>query len=295
MENSMIEINVNKKLISANGPIHLKIQMNLELREIAVLFGSSGSGKTSLLRMLSGLTTPDCGTIAYKGKYWFHSEKKINLTPGKRNIGFMFQDYALFPNMTVSQNISYAQKERDHKKVANLLDLFGLTEFAYRKPDKLSGGQKQRVALAMAIAHEPEILLLDEPLSAIDQTLRSQLQDEVQKVHQRYNTTTVLVSHDLAEVFRLGQRVFLLDQGSIVKYGSPFDVFVDQQIGGKVQITGTLVNIEPLDTLYLLTIVTGMSQVIRVTAFESDMENLSLGNKVMVFTKAFNPMVRKIF
>jgi molybdate transport system ATP-binding protein len=294
MENGIMEISVEKQLISASGCINLKIDTKIEVGGLIVLFGDSGAGKTTLLRMVAGLTQPDRGFIRVNGKTWFDSVARINLPPQQRSIGFMFQDYALFPNMSVLENILFAQKTKNKTEALQLIDTFGLTELAYRKPTKLSGGQKQRVALARSLACGPQFLLLDEPLSALDAKTRSNLQDEILKAHQYRNTTTLLVSHDLAEVFRLAQKVIRIEHGKIVAFGTPDDLFIDNQISGKVQMTGKVVKVEKHDTFFLLTVVTGMNQLIKVTAFANDMENIHEGDQVMVFSKAFNPIVVKI-
>jgi molybdate transport system ATP-binding protein len=292
MENVIIDI--EKDLITAQGKLTLSITVSLDFGDLVVLFGDSGAGKTTLLRILSGLTIPDRGFLKVGGEVWFDSASKINLMPQKRDIGFMFQDYALFPNMTVFENISFAQKAQDSKQVSELIETFGLGEFANRKPTKLSGGQKQRVALARALARKPQLLLLDEPLSALDATMRTALQDEISKAHNYNGATTVLVSHDLTEVFRLAHKVIKISDGKVIAFGSPDDVFIDNRISGKVQITGSVVKIDKQDTFYLLTIVTGMNQVLKVTAFQNDVDDLHEGDRVVVFSKAFNPIVMKV-
>jgi molybdate transport system ATP-binding protein len=294
MENDVIEIDVEKALISANGRVNLQIKATFKLGELVVLFGDSGAGKTTLLRIISGLTKPDKGYIRVGNSIWLDTKAKINQTPQQRNIGFMFQDYALFPNMTVLENITYALGEKNSRYGKELIEKFGLTEFATRKPAKLSGGQKQRVALARALACKPEFLLLDEPLSALDSKIRSTLQDEILKAHSYNNTTTLLVSHDLTEVFRLAQKVLKINNGKITATGKPDELFLNNQISGKVQITGCLVKIEKQDTFYLLTVVTGMNQIIKVTAFENDIRDLHEGDQVIVFSKAYNPIIMKI-
>ena len=292
MENVLIDI--EKSLITAHGEMILRIKATLEFGDLVVLFGDSGAGKTTLLRILSGLTNPDKGFIKVDNSVWFDSDSKINLVPQKRDIGFMFQDYALFPNMTVFENIAFAQKQIDRKQVLELIESFGLGEFALRKPTKLSGGQKQRVALARALVRKPKLLLLDEPLSALDASMRTLLQDEIAKAHSYNETTTVLVSHDLTEVLRLAHKVLKIYEGKLQAYGTPDEVFIDNRISGKVQITGNVVKIDKQDTFYLLTIVTGMNQILKVTAFQNDVDNLREGDRVMVFSKAFNPIVMKI-
>ncbi len=294
MENDLIEIDVEKELVSARGRINLHIKATLKQGELFVVFGDSGAGKTTFLRILAGLTMPDKGYIKMGSMVWLDTESGINLPVQHRNIGFMFQDYALFPNMTVLENILYAQKKKEKHLAGELLEKFGLSEFSNRKPAKLSGGQMQRVALARALARKPDFLLLDEPLSALDSKTRTLLQDEVLKAHEIQRTTTFLVSHDLAEVFRLAQKVLKLENGGISSIGRPDELFIDNHISGKVQITGKVVKIEKLDTFYLLTIVTGMNQILKVTAFQNDVENLHEGDQIIVFSKAFNPIIMKL-
>jgi molybdate transport system ATP-binding protein len=294
MENDLIEIDVEKELVSSGGRINLHIKASLKQGELFVVFGDSGAGKTTLLRILAGLTMPDKGYIKMGSKVWLDTESGINLPVQLRNIGFMFQDYALFPNMTVFENILYAQKKKEKHLAAELIEKFGLSEFSNRKPGKLSGGQMQRVALARALARKPDFLLLDEPLSALDSKTRTLLQDEVLKAHEIQKTTTFLVSHDLAEVFRLAKKVLKLENGRISSVGRPDELFIDNHISGKVQITGKVVKIEKFDTFYLLTIVTGMNQILKVTAFQNDVENLHEGDQIIVFSKAFNPIIMKL-
>jgi len=294
MENDLIEIDIEKELASARGPVKLQIKATLRQGELFVVFGESGAGKTTLLRILAGLTRPDKGYIKMGSKVWLDTKAGINLSVQIRNIGFMFQDYALFPNMTVFENILYAQKKKEKHLVGELMEKFGLSEFSNRKPGKLSGGQMQRVALARALARKPDYLLLDEPLSALDSKTRTLLQNEVLTAHGNQGTTTFLVSHDLAEVFRLAQKVLRLEDGVITAIGRPDEIFTDSHISGKVQITGMVVKIEKLDTFYLLTIVTGMNQIIKVTAFQNDVDSLQEGDQIMIFSKAFNPIIMKL-
>jgi molybdate transport system ATP-binding protein len=294
MESTAIEIDVEKRLISHEGEMVLRARIVLENGKLFVLFGDSGAGKSTLLRILAGLTTPDRGYIRFGNRVLLDTAKHINLPPQERNVGLMFQDYALFPNMTVFENIMYAQKTRDKKYTETLLDKFGLSEFANRKPEKLSGGQKQRVALARALARKPCLLLLDEPLSALDHKTRLVLQDEIMKAHKLNDTTTLLVSHDLAEVFRLAHEVIHIRNGTILGKGRPDELFMDHMMSSKVQITGTVVSIEQPGIFYLVTIVTGMNQIIKVTAFRDDLKDIRQGDAIMVFTKAFNPVILKL-
>lgn len=294
MENNVIEIRVRKQMLTAHGPMDLSVQTLVEMGKLVALFGDSGAGKTTLLRILAGLTNPDEGFIRFGEWVWFDSEKKINVPPQQRNISLMFQDYALFPNMTVEENIAFAQSEHNFDEVGELLQLFGLSELRKRKPSGLSGGQKQRVALARALARKPQLLLLDEPLSSLDAGMRLLLQSEIEKVHRQLGITTIMVTHDLNEVFRLASHVIHLETGIIKRTGTPETVFSDTSISGKVQITGQIARIDRQDVINIVTVIVGGTQIIKVIAFDSDLENLKIGDHVTVFSKAFNPIVYKL-
>ena len=221
----MLEINIEKSMLTSEGKANLKINTKINSNELLCLFGHSGAGKTTLLRILAGLFKPDRGLISFNGQVWYDSAKRINLTPQQRNIGYMFQDYALFPNMTVRRNIEFAQKIRKKEEVDTLLSHFGLDALQKQYPAKLSGGQKQRVALARALATKPNLLLLDEPLSALDFDMRLNLQHEILKAHELLNSITLLVSHDKDEASKLATAVILLRNGAITALGKPTEVF----------------------------------------------------------------------
>jgi molybdate transport system ATP-binding protein len=221
----MICIDIEKEMQTSEGRNFLRVKTTIEPQELLCLFGHSGAGKSTLLRILTGLTKPDKGKITFGDEVWFDSSKKINLSPQKRNVGFMFQDYALFPNMTVEKNIRFAQKQRDDIELEKLLKVFDLQELRHQHPHKLSGGQKQRVALARALASKPNVLLLDEPLSALDWEMRQELQDEIIKAHLLLDSITLLVSHDMHEVEKLASKVLLLRNGKVITEGKPGDVF----------------------------------------------------------------------
>ncbi len=226
----MINIDIEKLMVTAHGKVNLMIKTEIQSGELVTIFGPSGSGKTTLLRILAGLTTPDKGYVRFGQTVWFDSGFKINIPTQRRNIAFMFQDYALFPNMTVEQNIQFAQSEKDFEITRELISLFGLSGFRKQKPNGLSGGQKQRVALARALARKPKLLLLDEPLSSLDSDMRTMLQDEIIRAHELSGATTIMVSHDVNEVFRLASKVFCIGNGTILRSGTPADVFKDQEL-----------------------------------------------------------------
>lgn len=227
-----LKIDIQHAMLTTDGKKQLKVNRTMDKNELLCLFGHSGAGKTTLLRILAGLIKPDSGKIVFNDTVWFDSEKKINLSPQERNIGFMFQDYALFPNMSVEKNIRFAQKEKNQEEVDKLINLFDLHSLKREKPARLSGGQKQRVALARALAAKPTVLMLDEPLSALDYEMRVALQLEIIKAHQHLNTITLLVSHDIQEVRNMATSVMVLKNGDVVNGGSPDEVFSMNKILG---------------------------------------------------------------
>jgi len=269
----------------------LHVAFKLESLEFVTLFGPSGAGKTSLLRMISGLMQPDEGRIIVDGETWFDSAADISLPPHRRRSGFVFQDYALFPHMTVRQNLEYGLSGKpDHAGIEELLKLAGLSDLKDRYPQSLSGGQKQRAALARALARRPELLLLDEPLSALDPDMRSRLQDVVLEFHRKFGVTTILVSHTPAEIFKLSQRVYMLDHGRIIRVGLPGEVFIGKKTSGKFKFEGEILAMEKDDVVFILTIGIG-NNVVKVVATERDLGNLGVGSRVVVASKAFNPIL----
>ncbi|NTV46559.1 MAG: ATP-binding cassette domain-containing protein [Chlorobiales bacterium] len=289
----MIDINIEKELIGADGKFELQANFRVEKNELLCLFGKSGSGKTTILRSLAGLETPDRGTIKVGNEVWFDSQKKINLPVQKRRIGFVFQNYSLFPNMTVSENLAYAMDKKDKKKITDLLETVELTELKDRYPATLSGGQQQRVAVARALARDPELLLLDEPLSALDMAMRVKLQDEIKRIHEKFNLATLLVSHEKQEVIRLASRIIWLDNGKIIKTGSPKQVFLTKNFSAKFSFVGTVLDIITADILYRAIISVG-TDIVQVVLTEDDVKDIKIGDQVLIASKAFNPIVRKI-
>ncbi|MFN4319357.1 MAG: sulfate/molybdate ABC transporter ATP-binding protein [Aquificaceae bacterium] len=210
----MIVVKVKKRLHGADGDFWLDVELELGA-EFVVLLGPSGSGKTTLLRTIAGLEAPQEGYIEVNGNVWFDSKKGINLPPQKRHVGFVFQDYALFPNMSLLENVMYAMKKRDKGKALELLKKVKLENLKDKKPIKISGGQKQRVALIRALAREPQVLLLDEPLSALDEDLRNELQEELKTFQREYAIPTLMVTHSKEEAFKLADRIIKIEEGKI--------------------------------------------------------------------------------
>ena len=290
----MIKINIKKTLNTADGKITLRVDKEIANGDFLTLFGKSGSGKTTLLRILAGLETPNSGTIIVDDEVWFDSEKKINLSPQKRNVGFVFQDYALFPNMSVRQNLEYALADKkEGKKVDEILQIMEIENLSSMKPQNLSGGQKQRVAVARTLMTNPKMLLLDEPLSALDTTMRLKLQDELHAIHKKFGITSILVSHDISEVFRLCNRVFKIALGEITDDGTPSEVFANQNLSGKFKITAEVLSIKKSDILYIVEVL-AHNEILKVTAVKRDIQNLNIGDKILLSSKAFNPILTKI-
>ena len=290
----MIRINVTKRLDTANGSINAHFELPIHNGEFLTLFGASGAGKTTLMRMIAGLEIPDSGSIEVDGEVWFDSEKKINLTPQKRSIGFVFQDYALFPTMSVRENLLFAaENEEQRRNVDELIELVELSALADRRPDTLSGGQKQRVALARALVRRPKILLLDEPLSALDASMRQKLQDELALIHTRLGVTTLLVSHDIAETVKLSDRLASVVSGRIERLCEPMEFFSPQTLSGKLQLIGEVLKIEEDAPVFIITLLVG-SSIVRTVASAEEASMLTVGAHAIIATKAFNPIVMPI-
>jgi molybdate transport system ATP-binding protein len=289
--NTNIRIHIEKKLIADSSEIDLAIDLHLQNGDFVALYGASGAGKTCTLRMIAGLLSPDRGHISVDGEVWYDSTQGINIPPQRRKIGLVFQQYALFPNMTVRENLHYAlSSQQDPQIIDELLSITQLAPLANRKPDTLSGGQQQRVALARALVRRPALLLLDEPLSALDENIRAKLQEDIKQLHERFEMTTILVSHNLSEVFRLCQRLYLIDNGKIKKSGAPADVLIGKQLSGKFKFEGRILSIQPNDVVCIVTVAVGNVPV-RVVATPDSLQNLKAGDRVVIASKAFNPII----
>jgi len=290
----MIEAHIKKSLHGSDGDFMLDINLALAPGEFVALFGPSGSGKTTLLRCLAGLEQADDGHIKAAGDVWLDTASNLSVATQYRHVGYMFQDYALFPNMTVRGNLEFAlRKGASSKRVDDMLELMGLTELQQQKPERLSGGQKQRVALARTLVSEPRLLLLDEPLSALDSTIRQRLQDEIVQMQRQLGVTTLMVSHDVAEVYKMASRVLKIEAGKLTEQGAPAEVFSAGKTSGKFRFTGEILAIEPVDVVFALTVLVA-NRIVRVVAMPDEAAELKLGDKVLLVSKAFNPMILKL-
>ncbi|MBK2000563.1 sulfate/molybdate ABC transporter ATP-binding protein [Campylobacter sp. 2018MI35] len=260
--------------------------------EITAIFGESGAGKTTLLKIIAGLIKPNCGYLEVDNEIWFDSKKNINLSIQKRKIGFMFQDYALFPNMNVKENLSYANK--NETKINEFLELMNLKELAKAYPKELSGGQAQRVALARALIREPKILLLDEPLSALDFKMRMNLQDELTKILHHFKITTLLVSHDIAEIYKLSHKIIEIQNGKIIKNLIKNEFFTQANLSAKLRLNATLLEVKKSDILIIFTLLLNQD-IVKITLSEEeflkDYQDVKIGDTLLLSIKAFNPII----
>ena len=245
--------NVTKTFDHTNAVDHLNLV--IKDRDFITLLGPSGCGKTTTLRMIAGLETPTSGEIIIDGQTVFSSEKGIDVPPQKRNVGFLFQNYALWPHMTVLQNITFGlenlnwEKEKIRERSSKLMKMLQIEEYKDRYPAELSGGQQQRVAIARAIVNEPEVLLLDEPLAALDLKMRKDMQMELKEMHKRLGITFVYVTHDQEEALTLSDTIVVMSEGRIQQIGTPIDIyneptnsFVADFIGESNILNGTMVH-----------------------------------------------------
>ena len=284
----MISLNIKKELHGSNGVMNLDINLSLQNGEFVALSGVSGSGKTTILRIVAGLEEA-FGEIIVDGEIWLN--EKIKKPIQKRDIGFVFQDYALFPNLSVIDNLLYVKKDKDLAK--QLLSLTDLYELKNRYPNSLSGGQKQRVSLCRALMKRPKILLMDEPLSALDPHMRLKLQDEILTLHKEFKTTTIMVSHDPSEMYKLASRVLVLKDRKIIDDGLPKDILLKTQGSQKFSFEGVLLDIIKVDVINIAIVAIGQ-QIVEVVLSHDEARKLQIGQKVNVSTKAFTPIIKGV-
>lgn len=290
----LLKFQATKPLHTTRGIQLLDISFTLDQGSLLTIYGASGAGKTTILRILAGLTDIDTGFIEAGGEVWVDTAQKINWPARKRSVGLVFQDFALFPHLTVRENLEYAiPKGEDTAIVTELIEWMELTALRDKRPASLSGGQQQRVALARAIARKPKILLLDEPLSALDDEMRWKLQDYIIRAHRDYKLTTILVSHHLPEILRLSDEVICLDKGRITRQGLPADIFLDEKISSKFKVTGEIIDIVKSDIVFIVSVLCA-NTVVKVIATAEEIAGLQTGQKVMVASKAFNPVILKM-
>ncbi|MBI3894672.1 MAG: ABC transporter ATP-binding protein [Acidobacteria bacterium] len=255
---ALLELTLCKSFLpSASAPgFNLDISLSCEAG-VTVLFGASGSGKTLTLDSLAGFLRPEQGRILLNNEILFDAESGLCQPPQRRGIGYVFQNYALFPHMTVGQNLAFGiarlpTLER-HRKVHEMLELFGLTALATRKPHELSGGEKQRASIARALITEPRLLLLDEPVRGLDYPLRLDFYEVLRNIRQKYQIPILLVTHDVQEGFTLAERVAVYEAGRIVQIGAPDEIClrprstaVARLLGISNIFSGTVEELDPM-------------------------------------------------
>lgn len=281
----MIEFCCQKKL---SNDFSLKAKFELRDGEILAIYGKSGAGKTTILRLIAGFEKPDFGEIKFQNKIIF--DNKIFIKPQFRNVGYLFQDYALFENMSVFKNLLYAKN--DTKFANELLEMAEISHLKNAKISTLSGGQKQRVALARAIMRKPKILLLDEPLSALDNEIRIKLQKFLQEISKKFEISMLLVSHDTAEIYKLANRVLVLKNGEVESIKTPKETFLKQNGSQKFEFLGEILEITKKDQIFVALIRVG-EQICEVALSNLEAKNFKVGDSILAGTKAFKISIKK--
>jgi len=243
----LLNLKLQKKLDRTDGARELKVQMELEAGDFVAIYGPSGIGKTTLLRIIAGLSQADTGFLFVNNSCWFDKKNKISLSPQKRKVGFVFQDYALFPNMTILENLHFAKANT--ALIQQLLKETNLEGLKEKKPAQLSGGQQQRVALARALVVESPILLLDEPLSALDYSLRQDMQVLIADLHERYQRTTLMVSHDIPEIINLANKLLVITDTDTILYKTPKAYFEQKNLLDEIEENGIVLAIDHKELL----------------------------------------------
>lgn len=282
----MIELNCVKKF---GNKFEINANLQIPKSSFVCFYGKSGSGKTTLLRLIAGFEKADSGKLKNGNITLF--DDKFFMPPQKREIGYLFQDYALFENMSVIKNLLFAKNDR--KKADELLNLLEIENHANASISELSGGQKQRVALARALMQDPKILLLDEPLSALDNAMRSKIQDYLLKIHQIYKPTIILVSHDISEIYKLCDKVFEIENGTVIKSGSVGEIFLKTDGSQKFSFLGKIVEISQKDSVFVAVVVVG-NQLCEVVLSKMESENLQVGDEVSINSKAYLLNLKKV-
>lgn len=233
-----LQVSISKKLTGGNSN---EFTLDADFKchnEMIVLFGPSGAGKTLTLDCIAGLERPDAGYISVNNTVYFDSEKNINISPQRRKVGYLFQNYALFPHLTVEENIMFGVRSYNIKELEKMLNLFEIHGFEKRYPSQLSGGQRQRVALARALITQPQILLLDEPFSAIDHITRVRLRRDLKKIRQIIEIPIVLITHNPVEAYTMADTLVVYRHGGIEQIGSPKEIFTKPKSRDVARLVG---------------------------------------------------------
>lgn len=284
----MLKVDICKIFKNKHNDFKLQAKFEIQQGEFLAIFGKSGSGKTTLLKVIAGFEKA-LGFCEFNNEIFFNQKQFLSIQ--KRNIGFLFQDYALFENMNVEQNLLFAKN--DQKFTNELLELLNLSSHRKNHILELSGGQKQRVALARALMRKPKLLLLDEPFSALDNEIKLNLHDYLLNIHKIYNITTILITHDVSEAYKLANKVIILDQGQIIKQGNPSEVFLKTQGSQKFAIKARILKLQPQDSIIVVILSIG-SQITQIALSPLEAQNLKENDEVIISQKAFGLNLIKI-
>ncbi|TLD88302.1 MULTISPECIES: ATP-binding cassette domain-containing protein [Helicobacter] len=290
---SDIHLRFSKTLLGSEGTFKLEVDKQLQFGEFVALFGKSGAGKTTILRILSGLESVENGYIRVGESVWLDSQNGICLPPQKRCIGFVFQHHALFPHLNVYDNICFALKDKKDRIFADeLIARMDLTPLKKSKISQLSGGQSQRVALARSLISRPQILLLDEPFSALDNAMRRILQDTLKALHKHFGLTTILVSHSMSEIFALASRTFVLQNGHITRDGSNDSIFTHKLLSAKLKLKGEIIHIHKEALVCVISVLCN-DEIYKIIYDPIECAQFHIGEQVIIADKAFSPILYK--
>ena len=218
-----LKVNKLQKYYDSNNPLIRNLNFSVEKGNIISFIGESGSGKTTFLKCLAGLEKINSGSIILNGKTL--NDKSTFITPNKRKIGFVFQDYPLFPHLNVLENIKINLDKNYYSKIDYILELTNIKDLCARYPDQLSGGEQQRTCIARALVREPDLLLLDEPFSNLDSSIKTVIQDEIHKIIKQTKTTTILVTHDIKDTFNISDKILIFKAGILQQYDNPVNMY----------------------------------------------------------------------
>ena len=278
----MIKIQIYKEFFKSANQFSIDVDFSLKKGSFNALFGDSGSGKTTILNVIAGIKYADRGKISVLDNVWLDTAAQINLAINKRKIGVVFQNSILFPHLTVYENLVFSKEKNDSLELMNeLIELFSISDLLKQFPENLSGGEKQKVAIVRSLIRNPDLLLLDEPFSAVDFQQRKELQDALLQVHQKLKFTALVISHDIEEVVRLSDNIFMLDKGKVIKNGPALALFENKEEDTTISLTGIVVSVEQLGRNQKIRILVGNE----IHAIEKENSMHQIGDRIIVEMK----------
>ena len=278
----MIKIQIYKEFFKSANQFSIDVDFSLKKGSFNALFGDSGSGKTTILNVIAGIKYADRGKISVLDNVWLDTAAQINLAINKRKIGVVFQNSILFPHLTVYENLVFSKEKNDSLELMNeLIQLFSISDLLKQFPENLSGGEKQKVAIVRSLIRNPDLLLLDEPFSAVDFQQRKELQDALLQVHQKLKFTALVISHDIEEVVRLSDNIFMLDKGKVIKNGPALALFENKEEDTTISLTGIVVSVEQLGRNQKIRILVGNE----IHAIEKENSMHQIGDRIIVEMK----------